>query len=123
MALITELNAKWPSSHPLPLVSSFDKEALKLCHAVAPELPRGLLMHEWDNHWLTHAKDLACYSIHVNHQILTPARISLIKTAGFQLYAYTVNSKRRAKALFALEVDAIFSDYVDLLSSPQERLQ
>lgn len=86
-----------------------------LCRSIAPEMPLGLLLHEWDKDWLQKAKQLECYSIHFNRKILTADRVKAVKDQGYVVCAYTVNRKRLAKKLFDWGVDALFSDYPDLL--------
>lgn len=115
VTVMTALNHYWPSAKALPLLSSFDHDALILCRSLAPEMLLGLLLHTWDDEWFIKAQDLHCYSVHVNYKILTPERAKAIKTKGFQLYAYTVNRKRLANKLMAWGVDAVFSNYPDLL--------
>ena len=114
-AVLSVINRHWPADKPLPLISSFEWEALVLCRSIAPEMPLGLLMHEWDEHWLQKAKQLECYSIHFNRKILTAARVKQVKEHGYVVCAYTVNRKRLANKLFQWGVDAVFSDYPDLL--------
>lgn len=116
IAVLSAINRHWPLSKAPPLVSSFELDALTLCRALAPEMPLGFLMHEWDAQWQTKAEELSCYSVHVNQQILDANRAKAIKAQGFQLLAYTVNRKSRALRLFDWGVDAVFSDYPDLLS-------
>ena len=115
IALLTHLNRYWPADKELPLISSFSLEALTLTRSISPEIPIGFLMHKWQDNWQKIAKDLNCYSIHLNYKIAKSARIEAIKQEGYMVYIYTINSKRKAKKLFSLGVDAIFSDYPDLL--------
>lgn len=98
-----------------PLLSSFSLEALEAAKRAAPELPRGLLLHEWHDDWQDMAETLECVSLHLNHQLLTEARVVQLKAAGFRLLAYTVNQPARAKALLSWGVDAICTDRIDLL--------
>jgi glycerophosphoryl diester phosphodiesterase len=116
VSVLTHLTQHWPSTKELPLVSSFDLGALTLCRSIIPELPLGLLLHEWDEHWLQKAKQLECYSVHLNRKVLTADRVKQIKDQGYLVCAYTVNRKRLAKKLFLWGVDALFSDYPDLLA-------
>lgn len=116
VAVLRHINRYWPQNKPLPLVSSFDYDALTLCRTLAPEMPLGFLMHEWDKNWLKKAGDLQAYSVHCNRKILTQARVNQIRDEGFKLFAYTVNRKREAKKLLEWGLDALFSDYPDLLS-------
>lgn len=115
VAVMSHINRYWPHEKNLPLVSSFSWDALVLCRSLAPEMPLGLLLHIWDEQWLQKAKQLDCYSIHFNRRVLTKERVKEIKAEGYVLCAYTVNRKRLANKLFDWGVDAVFSDYPDLL--------
>lgn len=114
-SILSHLHSHWPANKDLPLVSSFDWEALTLCRSLAPEMPLGLLMHDWNEAYLEKARELACYSIHYNRKILCAERVKAAKDEGYVVCAYTVNRKRLAKKLFSWGVDAVFSDYPDLL--------
>lgn len=115
-AVISHIHRYWPQGKDLPLLSSFSWEALTFCRSIAPEMPLGLLLHEWDNRWLEKAKQLDCCSIHFNRRVLTEQRVKAVKAQGYILCAYTVNRKRLANKLFGWGVDAVFSDYPDLLT-------
>ena len=115
VAVLSHLNRYWPTSKKLPLVSSFDFSALSLCRSLSPELPLGLLYEDWDPNWLIKAKELQCYSLHFNKRALNAKRAQQIKEEGYFLFAYTVNWRRQARKLFKWGVDAVFSDYPDLL--------
>lgn len=118
IAVLSTINRCWPADRQLPLVSSFEWDALTLCHSIAPEMPLGFLLHAWDEQWLEKAKQLNCYSIHLNARILTETRVKAMKEQGYVVCAYTVNRKRQANKLFQWGVDAVFSDYPDLLTRP-----
>ena len=115
MVVMTHINRYWPHNRPLPLVSSFDYEALQCARSVSPELPLGLLMHEWESNWQQKADNIAAYSVHLNEKITTQSRVSAIKEQGYAVAVYTVNRKRLAKKLLSWGVDGVFSDYPDLL--------
>ncbi|STX51795.1 glycerophosphodiester phosphodiesterase, cytosolic [Legionella busanensis] len=110
------LNRLWPKDKKLPLISSFDLTVLMLCQSQAPYMPLGLLLDAWEDFWLEKAQALNCFSVHINELALNIHRVQEIKKHGYQLYVYTVNNKDRAKELLSWGVDAIFSDYPDLLS-------
>jgi glycerophosphoryl diester phosphodiesterase len=116
VVVMSYLQRYWPISASLPLVSSFNEEVLTICQSLAPELPLGLLIHEWDGSWQKKAEMLNCYSVHMNHRILTQDRVKQVKQAGFHLLSYTVNRRSLAEKLLNWGVDAVFSDYPDLLS-------
>jgi glycerophosphoryl diester phosphodiesterase len=116
VAVISHINRIWPSSVELPLISSFDLQVLRVCQALSPEAPLGILLHHWDPQWKQMAKEIRCVSFHFNSRILTQARVQEIKEAGYKVLAYTVNRKRLANKLFQWGVDAVFSDYPNLLT-------
>lgn len=116
VSVLSHIHRFWPQNKQLPLVSSFDWEALLLCRSIAPEMPLGLLLDEWDVNWLHKAKQLDCYSIHFNKKALNAERVKQVKDQGYKVCVYTVNRKRLANKLFEWGVDAIFSDYPDLLT-------
>jgi len=115
VVVLSHIHRYWPQSKSLPLVSSFSWEVLVLCRSIAPEMPLGLLLHEWDDDWLRKAKQLDCSSIHLNRKLMTAERVKEVKDQGYLVCVYTINRKRLAKKLFDWGVDAIFTDYPDLL--------
>lgn len=113
--VLTHLNRYWPHDKKLPIVSSFDREALTLCRSLSPEMPLGYLMHFWEEDWLKSVEKLNPYSVHLSCGAATQARVQSIKAEGYLVFVYTVNSQRQARTLFSWGVDAVFSDYPDLL--------
>lgn len=115
VAVMSHLNRYWPQDKKLPLVSSFDIGALKLCRSLSPEMPLGFLMDKWEDVGVKLAEKLECYSVHLSTRATTQARVEELKALGFSVYVYTVNRKRKARKLLSWGVDAVFSDYPDLL--------
>ena len=99
------------------LFSSFSVDALRRLREQDPNCRIGLLMHEWKADWEGLVDELACTSVHLNSELITPDTINAIKTRGLSLLTYTVNDPATAKALLAQGVDAVFSDHPDLLTS------
>ena len=114
VAVLTQISRYWPAEKPLPLISSFDIEALQLCRSFSPEMPIGLLLKQWQENWLGLARELGCYSVHLGHRFATRERIESIKKEGYAVCVYTVNRRRLAAKLFEWGVDAVFSDYSEL---------
>lgn len=98
-----------------PLLSSFSYQALETAMAVAPELPRGLLLDEWHDNWRELTVALDCVSIHLNHRLLDAARTAELKAAGLRILVYTVNNPARARELLNWGVDAICTDRIDII--------
>lgn len=115
IATLTYINRYWPQDKPLPLISSFNLDALRLCQSLSPEMPLALLLSKWQDNWLQLAEELHCYSIHLSLDAATQAHVKEIKQQGYAVCVYTVNSKRKANKLLSWGVDAVFSDYPDLL--------
>lgn len=116
IAVLMHINRHWPQDKALPLISSFNLDVLKLCHSLSPEMPRALLLKKWQKNWLTIAQEIDCVAVHLDKRDVTQARIKDIKQNGFAVGVYTVNRKRTAIKLFEWGVDALFSDYPDLLT-------
>lgn len=110
------LSQKWTKGKPLPLVSSFNHDVLRLCERLSPELPLGILYSKWDKHWEALASETRAYSIHLSERLVTKKRLKQIKEAGYKICIYTVNSKQWARRYFAWGADSVFTDYPDLMS-------
>jgi len=115
-AVLEHIENYWPKEKPLPLVSSFCHDALAICREQSKDLPLGLLLDKWQDNWLELAKAYRCTSVHLSRRIATASRVLEIKRHGYIVYVYTVNRERLALKLQSFGVDALFSDYPDLLS-------
>jgi len=98
-----------------PLLSSFSYEALAAAKQAVPELPRGLLLDEWDENWPALTQALGCISIHLNHKLLDERRTAELKRAGLRILVYTVNDPELAHRLLQWGVDAICTDRIDTI--------
>ncbi len=107
----------WRHATPPPLLSSFSVEALAAAQQAAPELPRGLLLDEWDENWPTLSQQLGCSALHLNHDVLTEERVMKITDAGLHILSYTVNSPYRARTLLSWGVDSLCTDRIDLIGA------
>lgn len=113
--VLNQINRHWPTEKALPLISSFNVEALHVLHRLAPDMPCALLLSEWNPDWLIIARELGCVSINLSLHFVTKTMVHEIKQQGFAVCVYTVNRKRVADKLFKWGVDAIFSDYSDMI--------
>ncbi|ACX85989.1 glycerophosphodiester phosphodiesterase [Pectobacterium parmentieri] len=107
----------WADHPAAPLLSSFSIDALEAAQQAAPELPRGLLLDEWEEEWLALTQRLGCVSIHLNHTLLTAERVADLKAAGLRILVYTVNQTDRAQTLLDWGVDCICTDRIDLIGA------
>ncbi len=107
----------WPAEMPLPIVSSFAPECLKVLQDVAPDLPRALLRKAVPADWREQLRSLGCEGLHCHHEAAAPCLVSAVRAEGFACRVYTVNDAVRAAELAAIGVDAIVTDYPDRLFS------
>ncbi len=108
------LHAYWPTYDRL-LVSSFSLPSL-IVHALDQRLNLALLMREWLPNWQTLLADINGIALHIRHNLVTPERVQAIKSVVPYVMVYTVNDSQLAQTLFAMGVDAVFSDAPDLIS-------
>jgi len=117
MMVMSYINQYWPDENDALLISSFNYEVLERVRSFSPEQPIGFLMDKWDDNWRKKITKLNCVSINLNHRCITQARIDELKTEDIKILSYTVNKEKKAKKLLSMGVDAVFSDYADLLPS------
>ena len=106
----------WKAAAVPPLLTSFDVAALEGAKAIAPQLPRGLLLDALRSGWIETALMLDCVAIVCNHALWDTSTVTQAKAAGFRCLSYTVNDDWAAQRLLALGTDAIITDRVDLFS-------
>lgn len=99
-----------------PLLTSFQPEALQGAGAIAPELPRGLLLDTLWTGWLETARTLGCVAVVCNQALWDTASLTQAKSAGLRCLSYTVNDEWAAQRLLDLGVDGIITDRVDLFA-------
>jgi glycerophosphoryl diester phosphodiesterase len=106
----------WQGATIPPLLTSFQAESLKGAQAVAPELPRGLLLDELWSGWLAAATGLECAAVVCNHKLWDATTVAQVHDAGMRALSYTVNDEQAAQRLIELGTDGIITDRVDLFS-------
>lgn len=92
------------------VVSSFDPTALTQVRSLAPELPLAYVFRK-EGKALETAADLDCVAVHPRADL--PFRSTIVPRAhdrGFDVYAWTVDSRLEAAALAAVGVDGVFAD-------------
>ena len=104
----------WQAAGRKPLLTSFNPNALQAALDVAPDLPRGLLLHELWTGWLETGLMLGCQAIICNHKLWDASSVTQAKSAGFKLLSYTVNDDAEVQRLLALGTDGIITDRVDV---------
>ncbi len=113
--VLAKVNEYWTDDVNKLIFSSFSPDILTALRDFSPDIQLGLLLHEWRDDWYDLVEKNRCLSIHLNKRIVTEKRIRLIKEKELALLCYVVNWRYQAKKLLAKGVDAVFSDYPDLL--------
>lgn len=100
----------WPRKVPLPLVSSFNWDLLRLVQIEFPEMPMGYLSEKCTADTLAPLVALKNCALHSHHENFTDNIIDLLHQHELPFLAYTVNEAAEAKRLLDAGAFAIFSD-------------
>ena len=103
----------WADASPWPLLTSFQPDALLAAAQVAPHLPRGLLLHEWQDRVFDHLAEHRHAALICHHSLWTEQRLALAREAGVWRLSYTVNDPEVANRLWQWGHEAIITDRVD----------
>ena len=102
---------RWDASHPV-LVSSFDPFMLAGLQALAPHVPRAILVHRTRYHLLhaATAVPLAATAVHLERTLTRPELVRSLKARGLVVNVWTINDPGEARDLAALGVDGVITD-------------
>lgn len=98
------------------VITSFDRLLLAEFGALLPEIPRGLLARDPSLDLVVIAREQGHRWICPRQNIVNRSLVQSAHAARIQVYVYHVNDARIARELFLWGVDAIGTDYPDLLS-------
>ncbi|MBL4739968.1 MAG: glycerophosphoryl diester phosphodiesterase [Sneathiella sp.] len=97
------------------LLSSFSIEALATIGKIVPNVPLGYLTEAIPPDWEKRMQDAGAASFHCQGEFVTKDIVLAVQKAGFKFLVYTVNDPEYAKQLLNWNVDAIITDYPDIL--------
>ncbi len=100
----------------LPLLSSFQPDALEAARVAQVHLPRALLLDTLQTGWLETTLRLGCVAVVCKHTQWDAVSVQQAQGAGLKVLSYTVNETSAADRLWALGTDGIITDRVDLFS-------
>ncbi|WP_020583209.1 glycerophosphoryl diester phosphodiesterase [Endozoicomonas elysicola] len=92
------------------LVSSFNYQAL-VSFSDRSDIQVGCLFERLPMNWRKKALRVNAVTIHLNSKRTSKRQISRVKSKGYELYCYTVNSLTFARQLMGYGVDGVFSDF------------
>ena len=104
------VSACWPADAPVPLISSFSRQAVATAKEAACQWPRGLIFDQRPDDWVKVGQILELTTLNGNHQHFTHEYVAEMRGAGYVVLAYTVNDPAWAAELFSWGVDAVFTD-------------
>ncbi len=104
----------WASAPRLPLLTSFQPDALHGAARIAPHLPRGVLLDEWRDDVFEHMAEHGHQALVCRHTLWTPERIDQAALRGIWRLSYTVNDPEIAQTLWGWGHEAIITDAVDV---------
>ncbi len=105
------LRESWPDNLPPPLISSFSVQALAAARTIAPDIERALLVDRIRGDWRERLSKLECPAIHTVARSLSAGMAHEVRSAGYALRCFTVNSAAEAAKFYAMGVETVFSDY------------
>ena len=91
-------------------ISSFDHQAL-VCFSSRSDLPVAHLFDRLPLNWRGKAERTGAVAIHLNAAKVSAKQIQKVRSAGYELYCYTVNSPSVARKLIDSGANGVFSDY------------
>lgn len=109
------IDEAWPDVVPGPVISSFDREAMKVARDMLPTTERAMLFGALPADWKSVVADLDCRAVHASNRHVTEAVVADVREAGLPLRIYTVNDPARAETLRGWGVSSVFTDRPDLI--------
>lgn len=93
------------------IISSFRHEYLPLCKERLPNVPTAALVYaRHPENLIEYLKSLHVDAYHMNDKLADKDNVKKLRRAGFFVNIYTVNDPLRAKELFEMGVNGVFSD-------------
>ncbi len=105
---------KESDTHELVLISSFRHEYLKLAKEKLPDMPTAALVeNKYPLNLLEYLRELKVNGYNLNSELVDKQNVEMLREAGFFVGVYTVNDAKRAKELFNMGVNCVFSDSLE----------
>jgi glycerophosphoryl diester phosphodiesterase len=115
-AVVQTIDVCWRGAT-LPLLSSFSYASLETVRDIAPHLPRALEVVEIASDWQAQVTALGCVGFHASARDNALERLRECRRFGLPMAIWTVNNSQQASELFAIGMDAVFSDRPDLFAA------
>jgi glycerophosphoryl diester phosphodiesterase len=103
------------SSHveDMVLISSFRHEYLKICKQIMPNIATAALFeYKTPSNIIDYLRELKVDACHLNNNYIDKHIVKKLKKAGYFINVYTVNDTIRAKELFSIGINGVFTDFI-----------
>lgn len=107
--LTSSANAKWKLDD--FIISSFKWDELEIMRELDPQMPIGILTFEDIQDAIAEGEKLNAVAIHPHFKSIDADNVALMHQKNFKIYPWTVNDSVDIKAVKALKVDGIITDY------------
>ena len=102
------------------LISSFNHKCLNVFKNIDSDYKYGALYEDEkdyapEKNVVDHAKKLNVYSINISKELVTKEIVNLAHKNNLKVYVYTINSPSQMRKMIDCGVDAVFSDYPELM--------
>ncbi|OYQ47453.1 glycerophosphodiester phosphodiesterase [Flavobacterium cyanobacteriorum] len=97
------------------IVSSFQREELKIMSQLNPYVRLGILTQASVTQAWEWAEEFSAKAIHPHYTLLTKNNVNKAREAGFKVYTWTVNEQSDIERVKGFGVDGIISDYPERL--------
>jgi glycerophosphoryl diester phosphodiesterase len=97
------------------IVSSFQKEELRIMSDINPDVHLGVLTQASVTEAWEWAEEFKAKAIHPHFTLLTDSNVQKAQMAGYKVYTWTVNEPDDIARVKAMGVDGIISDYPERL--------
>lgn len=108
------ISCDWPDSLPPPILSSFDKSAMKVARDMLSDIERAMLFGKLPENWQSIVEELECKAVHMSNKYVTPTHVDAIRSHGLPVRVYTVNDAVRGQQLRDMGVASIFTGRPDI---------
>ena len=95
-------------------VHGFDHRIVQRLGLARPALARGVLLASYPLHPLEALQDTGASVLWEDHTLIDAALVDALHTAGYRIYAWTVNDPEDMRRLLALEVDGLCTNVPDV---------
>lgn len=103
------LKASWQDNDKL-MISSFNHQALVLCHEIDSSRHLAQLYEAIPSHWQADLERIHAYSLNCQYDLLTQTQATEVKQAGYKLLCYTANQAELVSDHWQWGMDAVITD-------------